>query len=376
MISIYKEFKTKGNFIMKRKMNKKLIWLIISCLILTALPMTVFAAGDAPMVISGQETQAGNAAPASNDTLTPAVSYTADMTGWFEDTESDALSYSVVSAVDASSNDVSSDVTISGSSITYVPAAAQASQDITIVVNANDGASDSTSNVTITVSVDAVPADINNAPTVVPGQEVQADNATPASNDTITPAVPYTADMSGWFEDTESDALSYSVVSAVDASLNDVSADITISGSSITYIPAAAQASQNVTIIVNANDGTSDSITNVTITVSVGAVPADQYTLTIGGQSAGGAGFTRDIVINDNSGSGLNGKYLVIQYTSGTGENAKVSVVMIPLNDSSTTNTVSYQTSDTAIDAWLTNGMPDLTAADMGVTVYANANTN
>lgn len=217
---------------------------------------------------------------------------------------------------------------------------------------------------------------LGDAPTVVPGQETQTGNAVPASSDMLTAAIPYSADMSGWFEDAELDVLSYQVVSAEDALSNDISSDVIITDSTITYTPAAAQASRDVTIIVKANDGASDSTDNVTITVTVGAVPADYYELSIGGQSAGGAGHYREITITDTFGNGLSGKYLVIQYTSGTGENARVSVVMTELTDSSTSVTVSYQTAETAVEAWLTSGMPALTAEDLGVAVYANANSN
>ncbi len=225
-----------------------------------------------------------------------------------------------------------------------------------------------------------------NAPAVVSGQETQTGTAVPASKDTAVAAVPYTADMSGWFEDAELDTLSYHVVSAEDASSNDVYSDVAIVDSVVTYIPAAAQASQDVTIIVKANDGTVDSTANVTIIVAVGSVPSDStnepdrksadYTLAIGDQAAGGAGYHRQVTITDVHDSGLNGKYLVIQYTSGTGENAKVSVVITELNDSSTTVGVSYQAAETAVAAWLTSGMPDLTGENLGVTVFASANSN
>ena len=232
-------------------------------------------ANNAPTVVSGQETQSGSATPAASSSNPAAVVYTANMSTWFEDSDSDPLTYSVVSAVDGSSNDVSADVGISTSTITYTPDAAQASETVTIVVKANDGTADSTTNVTITVTVAAQPADANNAPTVVSGQETQSGSATPAASSSNPAAVVYTANMSTWFEDSDSDPLTYSVVSAVDGSSNDVSADVGISTSTITYTPDAAQASETVTIVVKANDGTADSTTNVTITVTVAAQPAD-----------------------------------------------------------------------------------------------------
>ncbi len=423
------------------------------------------APNNAPTVATGQETQTGNATPASNDGTTTAVSYTADASGWFSDADSDTLTYAVVSAQDESTSDVNSDVTINTATgaLTYVPDAAQAGQTVTIVVKANDGTADSTANVTVTVAVGAVPADANNAPaaindtasvdedgtvlidvlsndtdadsdtlsvsgfgqggngtvsqegdslryapdadfngsdsftydisdgkggsdtgtvtvtvnaindnptvatpipdqsgtvgeafsygfdesifddldgdslvysaaplpdgitftagtrtfsgtptaegltsvvvtasdgnggsvtdtfnivieaapnnapTVATGQETQTGNATPASNDGTTTAVSYTADVSGWFSDADSDTLTYAVVSAQDESTSDVNSDVTINTATgaLTYVPDAAQAGQTVTIVVKANDGTVDSTANVTVTVAVGAVPAD-----------------------------------------------------------------------------------------------------
>ncbi|MGI6751576.1 MAG: S-layer homology domain-containing protein [Anaerovoracaceae bacterium] len=122
-------------------------------------------------------------------------------------------------------------------------------------------------------------APLNNAPTVKAGQDTQSGNATPASNDGKTTAVPYTGDASGWFEDADvADTLTYALVSAVDESSNDVSGAVQIVGNDITYTPAAAQAEKTVTIVVKASDGTDDSTGNVTITVTVGAVPADKST--------------------------------------------------------------------------------------------------
>jgi hypothetical protein len=108
-------------------------------------------------------------------------------------------------------------------------------------------------------------------------------------------------------------------------------------------------------------------------TVTVKQKDSD-YTLAIGAESAGGAGYTRTITIGGANAQDLTGKYLVVQFTEGTGVNAKVSVVMI--SSISQDITVSYQAAGTAVEAWLTSGMPDLVGADMGVAVYANTGTN
>ena len=309
----------------------------------------------APTVVVGKETQTGNATPKASSGIPAAIAYEADMSGWFNDADGDALTYSVVSAREGT-NDVSAHVSVAGKHITYTPAAAQAGKNVIIKIKANDGLADSTGNVTITVSVAAVPADTtykvtiygnavittdytvsvadlnavphgtdliiyavnditvsgedvaaggsktiasiispynitvnkktgNNAPTVVVGKETQTGNATPKANCGHPEAVRYEADMSGWFNDVDGDTLTYSVVSATEGA-NDVSAHVSVAGKHITYTPAAAQAGKNVIIKIKANDGLADSTGNVTITVSVAAVPADTtYKVTIYGNA-------------------------------------------------------------------------------------------
>jgi len=93
------------------------------------------------------------------------------------------------------------------------------------------------------------------------------------------------------------------------------------------------------------------------------------YTLSIGEERAGGAGYTREIGIRSEH--DLTGKYLVVQFTEGTGTNAKVSVVMISVTAPEAT--ISYQKSGTDIDVWLVSAMPDLTGEDMRAEAYAHA---
>ena len=310
----------------------------------------------APTVVVGKETQTGNATPKASSGIPAAIAYEADMSGWFNDADGDALTYSVVSAREGT-NDVSAHVSVAGKHITYTPAAAQAGKNVIIKIKANDGLADSTDNVTITVTVEEVPADAkiykvtvagdaaettdytisgatdlnavpdgtnltiyavnnitvngeivtcgnsknitinsaqtitinkkvgNSAPTVVAGKEAQTGNATPEANCGHPEAVMYEADMSGWFNDVDGDVLTYSVVSATEGT-NDVSAHVSVAGKHITYIPAAAQAGKNVIIKIKANDGLADSTGDVTITVSVAAVPADTtYKVTIYGNA-------------------------------------------------------------------------------------------
>ena len=106
---------------------------------------------------------------------------------------------------------------------------------------------------------------------------------------------------------------------------------------------------------------------------TIEAAPAPDYTLSFGGENVGGAGKARTITIGGSEADNLDGKYLVVQFTEGEGVNAKVSVIMI--SPESRTVTVSYQLEGTEVEAWLASDMPDLTAEDMGVTVFAHAGT-
>lgn len=129
----------------------------------------------------------------------------------------------------------------------------------------------------VTISFPATEATTaNNAPTVVGGDENQSGNETTAAASGTPAAVAYIADVSAWFEDVNAgDTLTYSVVSAVDDDTTDVSSNVNITGNTITYTPDADQAEKTVIIVVKANDGTADSTGNVTITLSVAAVPSD-----------------------------------------------------------------------------------------------------
>jgi hypothetical protein len=134
-----------------------------------------------------------------------------------------------------------------------------------------------------------------------------------------------------------------------------------------TAIAVEADASATQTEIDDATTAIATSIT--------GLVRA--YTLASSVEQAGGAGYTRDITIGGAYADAANlaGKYLVVQFTQGTGTTVKVSVVMI--SSISTSVTVSYPDSGTKVEAWLTGGgMPKLTETDLGVTVYANVTTD
>jgi len=98
------------------------------------------------------------------------------------------------------------------------------------------------------------------------------------------------------------------------------------------------------------------------------------YTLAIDHETAGGAGYTRDITIGGDKGNELTGKYLVVQFREGTGVNAKVSVVMIAPQKNEVT--ISYQKKGTETETWLTSALPNLIGENIGVEVFASAKSN
>jgi hypothetical protein len=99
-----------------------------------------------------------------------------------------------------------------------------------------------------------------------------------------------------------------------------------------------------------------------------------EYAISLGAEQNGGLGKTRPITISGDSTANLEGKYLIVQMTEGTGVNAKVSVVMIAATNATTT--VSYAKAGTKVDAWLASGMPDFAGPNLGVTLYAYASTS
>ncbi len=118
-------------------------------------------------------------------------------------------------------------------------------------------------------------------PIVVNGKEAQEGTATPASNDGKIAAEEYTSNVSKSFE--SASAVKYSVVSAKDQDNNDVCASVTINEDTgeITYLPLGDQGGKTVTIEVKASVGEFDSTGNVTIIVSVGAVPTEEVEETL-----------------------------------------------------------------------------------------------
>ena len=86
------------------------------------------------------------------------------------------------------------------------------------------------------------------------------------------------------------------------------------------------------------------------------------YTLSIGNETSNsGVGRSRTITVGGSQKDNLSGKYLVVAITEGSGDTAKVSVVMFELTKSPAN--ISYQTAGASVEAWLVNtsDMPSFT---------------
>lgn len=105
-------------------------------------------------------------------------------------------------------------------------------------------------------------------PAVVEGQESQNGSATPVSLDGLTAALPYTADVSGWFTNAETYALS--------AAPELGTAELT--NSTLTYTPTVEAAGQTVTFALHSinSEGKSG---DVTVSVTVAALPVSDARL-------------------------------------------------------------------------------------------------
>jgi hypothetical protein len=95
--------------------------------------------------------------------------------------------------------------------------------------------------------------------------------ATPASIDSSVAVKPYSVDVSGWFSDADGDPLSYKIVT------HDAigSVDIGASSGILTFTPAAGDAETTRSISLRALDDRAAPSDTLSITVQVGAVPAN-----------------------------------------------------------------------------------------------------
>ncbi|ACL77312.1 immunoglobulin-like domain-containing protein [Ruminiclostridium cellulolyticum] len=203
-------------------------------------------------------------------------------------------------------------------------------------------------------------------------------------------ATPYDADADAASVAADKAALTSDVIKGGNADLENVTGALaalptvgSVNGSAITWVSdTPTVVSNNGQTVVRPAFGAGDATVTLTATITKGLVTDTKvftlivkqqdsgYTLAIGTESKGGAGCTRTITIGGANAGDLAGKYLVVQFTEGTGDNAKVSVVMI--SPASQSVTVSYQVDGTTVETWLTSAMPNLIDSDMGVIVYAH----
>lgn len=151
-------------------------------------------------------------------------------------------------------------------------------------------------------------------------------------------------------------------------------ADITDATSS-TYTLVAADEGKYIKVVATANaSGYTGSVTSAASDV---VAPAD-YTLSIGSEStaASGVGRSRTITVGGAQKDNLSGKYLVVAITEGSGDTAKVSVVMFELTKSPAN--ISYQTAGASVEAWLVNtsDMPSFTGEAITGDFVAHAQAN
>ena len=106
---------------------------------------------------------------------------------------------------------------------------------------------------------------------VASGMAAQNGTATPVSNDGFTAAVPYAADAAAWFANGESGSLPSDFICTAQPA--DGVGTLSVSGTQITYTPAAADAGKTVTLTVRgAGDGVT-TLDTVTVTIAVNALP-------------------------------------------------------------------------------------------------------
>lgn len=85
----------------------------------------------------------------------------------------------------------------------------------------------------------------------------------------------------------------------------------------------------------------------------------------------GGAGFSQTIDFTDSGIEFTGNEYVVVQITTGSGENIQNTMVMMIVQAGTTSMMISYDRDATQVSVWLTSGMPDLNSASgIGVTNY------
>ncbi|MEG2421962.1 MAG: InlB B-repeat-containing protein, partial [Oscillospiraceae bacterium] len=110
------------------------------------------------------------------------------------------------------------------------------------------------------------------APTIADGQAMQNGSATPASYDGLTAVRPYSAQMGSWFH--ESGLTWRTVVTGGGGTAG-------TEGETLTYTPIFADGGKTVTVEVYAQNGAGiESLLPVTVSITVGELPASQSKLT------------------------------------------------------------------------------------------------
>ncbi|GHU49621.1 hypothetical protein FACS1894127_3310 [Clostridia bacterium] len=225
-----------------------------------------------PIVTPGKENQTGSATPASSLGTVAAVPYSANISTWFEVEAGRTLNFSI------SSNNGAGVGNISGNVLSYTPDKADAGKKVTLKIRAEYLGINSEGSVNVDIMVVNVPLD--KPPIVTPGKENQTGSATPASILGTVAAVPYSANISTWFEVDAGRTLSYSISSNNGAGVGN------ISGNVLSYTPDKADAGKKVTLKIRVEYLGISSADSVNVDIMVGNVPSDKST----GNNAGGTG--------------------------------------------------------------------------------------
>ena len=301
---------------------------------------------------------AGTAAFAAEGTQTEASSYTISGKVDAGETEADVSKIAVnLYASSDTDHQTSLNSATPNEDGTYSFTKKEANGSYVVVVAAAEGSyTESTKNVTVSdadvtdadITLQAEPAQTYTISGKVDAGETEADVSKIAvnlyaSNDTDhqTSLDSATTDQDGKysFATKEAKGTYVVVVAAVEGSYAESKADVTVNDADV------------IDAVITLQKETPD------------------YTLSIGAESNGGVGYTRTITV------GGNGKYLVTAITEGSGDNAKVSVVMFALTG--TTASVSYQTKGATVETWIVsaNSMPKFTNGAIDGKFDAHATT-
>ncbi len=191
---------------------------------------------------------------------------TVDVSGYFSD-PGDTLTYTASSSATNKAT-----VSVSGVTVSITPVAAGSA---TVTVTASDGTSSATQTISVTVVANRAPTTVG----TIPAQTVNAGGGN-------------ILNLSSYFSDPDSDALSYAAVSS-----NGSVATVGVSGGLLTITGVAVG---SATITASASDGSQSASQSISVTVNaavsqtrqqntrptaVGTIPAQ--TLTVGGSVAG-----------------------------------------------------------------------------------------